>query len=44
MRVRVAFKIQAKSLHFAESWCTHTAGKIELCNVPIPVREQKVDM
>ena len=28
----------------SDDWYIHPAGKIDLCNVPIPVREQKVDM
>ena len=28
----------------SDDWYLHPAGKIDLCNVPIPVREQKVDM
>lgn len=28
----------------ADDWYLTPAGKIDLCNVPIPVREQKVDM
>ncbi|MEO7014478.1 MAG: peptidylprolyl isomerase [Dokdonella sp.] len=28
----------------SDDWYIHPAGKIDLCNVPIPVREQKVEM